>query len=166
MALLAEKFARSVARQEKAPETLPEKPAAILTGKMRRSKLSESSIVEAGIAGPHGVKRWFRLQKLLLELEKPLVQQIEADLTEMGGRLDALGEMNEQTEHRVKHATAFGWDYVALVRRVTVLEDLVEELREELSARHLDGDPLRTIPLPKLEHVAPSANQKHHEHRT
>lgn len=112
---------------------------------------STTSIADAGLAEPRGRKRALvPFRKVLLRLLRPSFQRVEAELAAMDGRLESARAQAEQTDRRVRQAVAFGWDYVALVRRVTVLEDLVEELRTELASHRAGDASPRTIPLPGL----------------
>jgi hypothetical protein len=101
----------------------------------------ETGYADAGLVGPRGIRRAIiPLRKMILRLLRPFTLQLESELDSIARRQDQIGRRVQRTE-------AFGWDYVALVRRVTVLEDLVEELRTELEDRKA-GAPVRaTIPL-------------------
>jgi hypothetical protein len=86
-------------------------------------------------AGCSGLKGWRRIvipfRRLLRRLLRPIFQRQVALFEQVFRREDLL-------EAQIQTTMAFGWDYVALVRRLAVLEDRVEALmveREEVAAR-------------------------------
>lgn len=114
--------------------------------------MPEPSITNAGLDVPRGVGRVLvPFRWLIRRLLRAPLRRVETTLTAMETRMEVMSEQNEMSNRRARQAAAFGWDYVALVRRVTVLEDLVEELRAELAAQRTDGEPPRTIPLPNAD---------------
>jgi hypothetical protein len=60
------------------------------------------------------------------------------------------GELSEQ----IQTTMAFGWDYVAMVRRLATLEDQIAALTGAAGATGDEGDPHPSILFPGLEKAA------------
>ncbi len=67
---------------------------------------------------------------------------LRAELATLARRQD---DLNEQTQATI----AFGWDYVAMVRRLAALEDRVEALTAALNGQ--GDDPRASVPFPGSE---------------
>ena len=91
-------------------------------------------------------------RRLLRRILRPIFQSLEQMLVQIHYRIDDLerehGTLRSATEpaldeltrrqdelsDRTRQSLAFGWDYVAAVRRIAALEDRVEELTTRLEA--------------------------------
>ncbi len=66
-----------------------------------------------------------------VELLQWIVKRLDADERSLAGACDdiaLLRKRQEEVDERVETILAFGWDYVAMVRRLAVLEDQVASL--------------------------------------
>jgi len=71
-----------------------------------------------------------------------LAEQVESAATRLDAaerRLEAMDQRHDRTSDQMQATIAFGWDYVAMVRRLGALEDEVARLR---------ADGQRTLPFP------------------
>lgn len=123
--------------------------------------MSDLAFYEVGCEASEGPRRLLVLvRRALRRVLRPFFLRLVAILQSLCDRLDAaeaadrslredLGELTRRQEDladRLQATIAFGWDYVALVRRVAVLEDRVESL---MSA---GGDEARpSLPFPAAE---------------
>jgi hypothetical protein len=104
----------------------------------------------AGIQEPRGARRVVvparralrRLLRPVFQRQAELFQHLSdrLDATEAADRglradLDALAARQQQAGEQLQATVAFGWDYVALVRRLAVLEDRVEALARDAGER-------------------------------
>lgn len=99
-------------------------------------------------AGGSKLKNWVRraarkailpMCQRLVEILSSLVERLDRDEREIRELRAELNELrSRQDDHAAKlpAALAFGWDYVAMVRRMAVLEDHVEALLAERDGRH------------------------------
>jgi hypothetical protein len=53
-------------------------------------------------------------------------------------------------DERVETALAIGWDHVAMVRRLAVLEDQLATLTGQAASSAVEGDPQPSILFPSL----------------
>ena len=120
---------------------------------------------DAGLQKSGGSKRLtIFLRRLVLKLLRPVFDKQVAILKGICERLDdeewgtvSLGRQVEYVDGRVnalsdqlQTSIALGWDYVATVRRLAVLEDRVEALMEARERAEGDG-PGRSVPFPAPE---------------
>src|SRR5579883_1004355 len=87
------------------------------------------------------------MRRALRRVLRPIFQRQVEILTSLCDRLDAaehqtacLRKNQEELSEQLQTTLAFGWDYVALVRRLAVLEDRVESLMEQSVAPHSGHD--------------------------
>jgi hypothetical protein len=115
----------------------------------------------AGCENSRGARRFLVLaRRALRRVLRPIFQHLAAILQNVCDRLDAaeradaglrtdldaLARRHEDLRDQLQATIAFGWDYVALVRRVAVLEDRVETLMAAI------GDESRTsLPFPAAD---------------
>jgi hypothetical protein len=100
--------------------------------------------------GPAGfkvrIRRQFRRVLLppfrrLVEILASLCHRLdvaEHEVRDLRGQLDDLRRRHEDQAAKVPATIAFGWDYVAMVRRLAVLEEHVDAL---MAARDADSRP-------------------------
>jgi hypothetical protein len=134
--LAIESLRQEMLRQEKHCEELLNQEA------QRRELVSQEILHEAT-----------RRQELLMEHKRLLEDQARATevcreemdqgIDSFQGQLAQLDRRDDQLTERFRAVEAFGWDHVALARRVAVLEDRIEELlaRNEGAAENADADP-------------------------
>ena len=91
-------------------------------------------------SGKARLKVWVRRQfrKVLLPTSKRMVEILislcgrldiaEHEIRDLRGQLDDLRRRQEDLGDKFPATVAFGWDYVAMVRRLSVLEDHVDTL--------------------------------------
>jgi hypothetical protein len=126
---------------------LTDRPITVDLGRMT---VPDLAFYNAGCHEPKGVRRVVvPFRRLLRRLLRPIFQRQMELFQHLGGRLDehersiqanrtSLEHLSSRHEHladQMQVALAFGWDYVALVRRLAVLEDRVEELMREREGR-------------------------------
>ena len=112
--------------------------------------------------GVSKVKLWVRRQfrRILLpstrraaEILASIVQRLDADeheIRDLRGQVDDLRRRHDDQSARIPATMAFGWDYVAMVRRLAVLEEHVDSLmaaRPEESALAAEPAPAAS-PVP------------------
>ena len=123
--------------------------------------MSDLAFYEVGCDESSGTRRLLVLaRRVLRRILRPFFLRLVEILQALCDRLDATeaadqvlrAELNDLTARqedladRLQATIAFGWDYVALVRRVAVLEDRVETL---MSA---NGDESRpSLPFPTTD---------------
>ena len=91
-------------------------------------------------SGPARVKVWIRRQfrRVLLPTSRRLVEILvslchrldvaEHEIRDLRGQLDDLRRRHEDQATKLPATIAFGWDYVAMVRRLAALEEHVDAL--------------------------------------
>lgn len=97
----------------------------------------------AGFDEPKGPKRAvIPFRRLLRRLLRPMLVRLADLLQSLGDRADeaarrlvAVETRMDRAEDRLQAAVAFGWDHVAVVRRLAALEDEVAALREAAEGR-------------------------------
>ena len=118
--------------------------------------MSEDKFYHAGFETGRGLKGpLIALRRGLRRVLRPMLvrlsEQIEAADTRIAvteQRLDDLDRRHDRTHDQMQATIAFGWDYVAMVRRLASLEDQVSQLQGESSARFAQGQ--LTLPFPDL----------------
>jgi len=98
---------------------------------------------ERGPAGPRLLVRRL-LRNLLLPMFRRLVEILESlchrlekaerEVEELRDLVDDLRRRQEEQAAKVPSTLAFGWDYVAMVRRLAILEEHVDTLMAEREA--------------------------------
>jgi len=90
--------------------------------------------------GGSRLKTWVRRQfrRVLLPMSQRLVEILgslchrldvaEHEIRDLKGQLDDLRRRHDDQAAKLPATMAFGWDYVAMVRRLAVLEDHVDAL--------------------------------------
>jgi hypothetical protein len=116
--------------------------------------VSEDRFYHAGCEAGRGVKGAFvplrrALRRILRPMFVRLAEQMEtasSRLDRAEQRLDGLDGRLDHTSDQMQATIAFGWDYVAMVRRLAALEDQVAQLRGDETSRLADGQ--LTLPFP------------------
>jgi len=88
------------------------------------------------------VRRQFRrillpTTKRAAEILASIVRRLDADeheIRDLRGQVDDLRRRHDDQAARLPATMAFGWDYVAMVRRLAVLEEHVDALMTERAA--------------------------------
>jgi hypothetical protein len=143
-------------------------PWAIRDSKGRKKLVRDLAFYNAGYHATKGVRRGLvPIRRLLRRVLRPIfLRQVEM-FQEIWDRLDALGRLEESVStlrdelqamsHRQdvlaeqwKTTLAFGWDHVALVRRLAVLEDQVASLSGNAATISDDPDSHPSILFPGL----------------
>ncbi len=119
--------------------------------------MTELAFYDAGCENPRGLRRPLvftrralrRVLRPIFQRQVVLYQAIldrldAADRTDAGLRanLDELTRRHDDLNEQLQATIAFGWDYVALVRRVASLEDRLESLGSDSRA---------SVPFPASE---------------
>jgi hypothetical protein len=104
-------------------------------------------------SGRAGLKTRFRraARKLLLPSFQRLVEILaslcrrldilEYEVRDLKAHVDDLRRRQEDQAAKMPSMIAFGWDYVAMVRRLAVLEEHVDTLLKEKNAANLEHSP-------------------------
>lgn len=113
--------------------------------------MSDLAFYNVGCQGAKGPRRLVVLaRRAVRRILRPIfLRQVElfqslCDRLDVAERLDAehrheLDHLTRRQDHladQMQHTIAFGWDYVALVRRVAVLEERLEALNAREHAAH------------------------------
>ena len=107
---------------------------------------------------PKGPKRAIvPVRRLLRKVLRPIFVRQAEILGAMIGRLDAaevavkdLHARHDRTSDQVQASMAFGWDYVAMARRLAALEDRVEALSAGGDSWREDEGQL-SLPFPEID---------------
>jgi hypothetical protein len=83
----------------------------------------------------------------------------EASLQVVRDDVDKLTKRQDEVDERVEAVLAFGWDYVAMVRRLAVLEDQLVALTGQATPAADEGESQPSILFPSLD-VTPEARSK------
>jgi hypothetical protein len=77
-----------------------------------------------------------------------LIDRLDRGETAVRGELETLRKRQEELSERVETVQAFGWDYVAMVRRLAVLEDQLAELTGQTAppSEEVDSQPSILFP--------------------
>jgi hypothetical protein len=117
----------------------------------------------AGCENPKGARKLLVLsRRALRRVLRPVFQHLAAILQHLCDRLDAadradaglrtdldhLARRHEDLREQMQAAIAFGWDYVAMARRLAALEDRVEALTVASEGQGADAVP---FPGPRAE---------------
>lgn len=126
--------------------------------------MRDLAFYNAGCHDPKGVRKAIvPFRRALRRVLRPAFQRLVEILTSLCDRIDAAEHAHGALRHDVaalrarqdrmagqlQTAVALGWDYVALTRRLAVLEDRVESLMP--AGRPADADPAdayTSIPFP------------------
>lgn len=119
--------------------------------------VTDHTFYNAGDEGPQGVRRVIvPFRRLLRRVLRPIFQQQAEWMRQAAERLDAsdraiagLIARQDARSDEMQAVLAFGWDYVAMARRLAALEDRIEAMsaREEL---RLTDDRQLALPFPDL----------------
>jgi len=89
-----------------------------------------------------------RLLRPIFLRQVELFRQLDEERRQLHTDLENIARRQDLLEEQVKATLAFGWDYVALTRRLAALEDQVSALGvQDASPR---SDPAPEIPIPHL----------------
>lgn len=128
--------------------------------------MPDLAFYNAGCLEPRGLRRAVvpvrRLLRRLLrpiflrqvELFQHLIARLDADETSLRGAcedVERLSKRQDDLEERVETVLAFGWDYVAMVRRLAVLEDQLAILTGQNTPTADEADPQPSILFPSLD---------------
>jgi hypothetical protein len=112
----------------------------------------------AGCEDSRGARRFLVIaRRALRRVLRPIFQHLTAILQDVCNRLDAaeradaglrtdldaLARRHDDLRDQMQATIAFGWDYVAMTRRLATLEDRVEAL-----SAHADGPGADAVPFP------------------
>ena len=108
--------------------------------------------------GPRGVKRLIvPVRRILRRILRPiflrqaeLMMQLAAQLDETDVTLQAVNRRLDHTSDQIQDTIAFGWDYVAMARRLAALEDRVATLHSGSESLR-DDDGQLALPFPDFE---------------
>jgi hypothetical protein len=102
-----------------------------------------------GISDLKGFRRVvIPFRRLLRRLLRPIfLRQVEL-FGQFDTQLENIARRQDLLEEQVKATLAFGWDYVALTRRLAALEDQVSALGVQDASP--ESDPAPEIPVPHL----------------
>lgn len=123
----------------------------------RTLSVRDLAFYNAGCNEPKGVRRiTVMVRRVLRRLLRPIFFHQFALFQDLFDRLYAIELAIKDAELAIKDvrqtALAFGWDYVALVRRLAVLEDQVAALTgSTTTAATDDGEACSSILFPGLE---------------
>ena len=117
--------------------------------------MSEDRFYHAGCEARRGLKGAFvplrrALRRILRPMFVRLAEQVEAASSRLDRaeeRLDGLDGRLDRTSVQMRSNIAFGWDYVAMVRRLAAIEDHVARLQGEASSKFAEGQ--LTLPFPE-----------------
>ena len=97
-----------------------------------------------------------------VEIFQKLVDQLDAGETSlrcMRVDLDRLSKRQDEVDERVETVLAYGWDYVAMVRRLAVLEDQLVAITGHVSSSAEANDRQPSLVFP-IHDPAPEARSK------
>jgi hypothetical protein len=83
-----------------------------------------------------------------------LIDRLDRGETTVRGDLETMNKRVEDLAERVETVQAFGWDYVAMVRRLAVLEDHLAALTGQTAPASEEAEAQPSIPFPGLEPAA------------
>ncbi|CAN5914119.1 hypothetical protein BH23PLA1_BH23PLA1_07710 [soil metagenome] len=96
--------------------------------------MRDFAFYNAGGSGSNGPRRVLALaRRILRRVLRPIFFRQEEIFRELQGQIDELARRREELAEQVHDlarqldaTTAFGWDYVAMARRLAALEDRIE----------------------------------------
>ena len=118
--------------------------------------MSEDKFYHAGCEGRGVLKApLVAVRRGLRRILRPMLVRLSEQVESSSDRLEAterrlhdLDARLDRTTDQMNATIAFGWDYVAMVRRLASLEDEVARLRGESSPRTAEGQ--LTLPFPDV----------------
>lgn len=99
-----------------------------------------------------------------VELFQSLCHRLDAAERRDAEHREGLDHLTRRQDHladQMQQTIAFGWDYVALVRRVAVLEDRLEALSAREQGSHATLGNLRAHGPHSVQHTAKHADASH-----
>lgn len=116
--------------------------------------MSDDKFYHAGFESSRGPKRiLLSVRRVLRRVLRPMlvklgeqIDVITARLDENEKQIEGLHARLDQTCDQMQATISFGWDYVAMARRLASLEDQVARLQGEPPCNNQDSDQL-TLPL-------------------
>ncbi len=116
--------------------------------------MSEDRFYHAGFEQSKGIKgALLPLRRTLRRILRPMLVRLGDQLDSIMSRLDenekqieCLHARHDQTVDQMQATIAFGWDYVAMTRRLAALEDQVARLQGERRETLLDDQ--LSLPFP------------------
>jgi hypothetical protein len=118
---------------------------------------------DAGCSDARGVRRVVVLARRLLRrvlrpifahqvvLYQYLIDRLDRCETAFRGDIETLSKRQDELAERVETIQAFGWDYVAMVRRLAVLEDQLAALTGQAGPSSEDVDSKPSILFPGFD---------------
>ena len=110
-----------------------------------RAIVRDFAFYNAGVDDATGPRRAVAMaRRLLRRLLRPIFFRQEAIYRDLQGQIDALEGQLRALDARVEATDAFGWDHVAMARRLAAIEDRLdagspEADRGPVPGRRLDG---------------------------
>jgi hypothetical protein len=89
-----------------------------------------------------------------VELFQELIHRLDAgekSVQAVRDDVESLARRQDEVDERVETALAIGWDHVAMVRRLAVLEDQLATLTGQAAPSAVEGDPQPSILFPGLD---------------
>lgn len=112
--------------------------------------MRDFAFYNAGVHDATGPKRVLGLaRRLIRRVLRPMFYRQEAIYREFQDQIDQLSDQVRTLNERLATTDAFGWDYVAMSRRMAAIEDHLASAK----AGHDEGrrvDPANTIPTPHV----------------
>jgi hypothetical protein len=128
--------------------------------------MPDLAFYNAGCEGSSGLRQLLVLpRRLLRRLLRPIFQQqvalfqhlidrldrSETEDRKLEGELATLTKRQSEIDDRVETVLAFGWDYVAMVRRLALIEDQLAALGGHTAAPSEESDARPSILFPGFE---------------
>jgi hypothetical protein len=89
-----------------------------------------------------------------VELFQGLINRLDAgeqSVQAVRDDVESLARRQDEVDERVETALAIGWDHVAMVRRLAVLEDQLATLTGQAAPSAVESDPQPSILFPSLD---------------
>jgi glycosyltransferase involved in cell wall biosynthesis len=158
MARLAEQLTQVLYQEQAALPPQPEPK--------ERDAVPDLAFYNAGCSDARGVRRVVVLARRLLRrvlrpifahqvvLFQYLIDRLDRYETALRGDIESLTKRQEELAERVETIQAFGWDYVAMVRRLAALEDHLATMNGQAGPPFEDGDSRPSILFPGFDDEA------------
>jgi seryl-tRNA synthetase len=121
--------------------------------------VTDFAFYNAGTGESRGLKRAFvPVRRVLRRVLRPiflrqaeLMMHLAGRIDETNAKIEDLRRRHDLTSDQIQDTIAFGWDHVAMARRLAALEDRVESLQAKAEAGR-DDDGQLALPFPDLDH--------------